>query len=721
MVLAASVSTIGAMSIANAQNAQQANKMEEVIVTAQKRVENLQDVPVPVTAINAEQLVEANRLRLQDYYTKVPGLNLTLFGDGSTPQVTIRGITTGAQSNPTVGITVDDVPYGSSTSVGGFFAPDIDPSDLQRVEVLRGPQGTLYGASSLGGLIKYVTVDPSTAKAEGRLQVGSTSVHGSDEFGYSVRGSANVPLGETLAVRVSGYMRQEPGYVDDPIRGAEDVNTVHAEGGRVAALWQPSDAFTAKFSALLQRAKQDGSGQVHRRPGYGDLEQNALPNTGGYDHRIEAYTATLDWKLGSSQLTSISGYSVDTLLTKLDGTPLLGFFTLPRFGVPGTVSRVNTETTKFSQELRLYMPIGERIEWLIGGFYTHEKIPADQQILAVDASQQVVGAVFVNDGPFKFEEQAAFTNFTYHFTDRFDVQIGGRGSQLTRTDGPITAVGPLVVGGASLTPKVEGEDTAVTYLLTPRFKVSPDLMVYARLASGYRAGGPNVNVTVLSGLGLPLAYDSDTTQNYEIGMKGSALGGSLSFDASIFYIDWKDIQIQLRDPGSLQVYSGNGSRAKSEGIELSLDANPLDGLRIATWMSWNRAELTEDFPPGPAIGQSGDRLPYSPRFSGGLSVEQQFPVATGLTGFIGSSVTYVGDRVGVFRTVAQRQAHPSYSQVDLQLGVRNDSWAINAFANNLTDKRGVLRGGLDRPAALTYAFDYIQPRTIGLAVTKSFQ
>jgi outer membrane receptor protein involved in Fe transport len=189
---------------------------------------------------------------------------------------------------------------------------------------------------------------------------------------------------------------------------------------------------------------------------------------------------------------------------------------------------------------------------------------------------------------------------------------------------------------------------------------------------------------------------------------------------AVFYIDWKDIQIQLRDPGSLQIYNGNGSRAKSEGIELSLDANPLAGLNVTTWVSWNRAELTEDFPPGPAIGRSGDRLPYSPRLSGGLSIEQEFPVGASLTGFVGSSATYVGDRVGVFRTVDTRQTFGSYKQIDLRLGVRNDGWSVNAFANNLTDERGLLRGGLDRPAALNYAFDYIQPRTIGLAITKDF-
>src|SRR5262249_11729294 len=146
-------------------------QIEEIVVTAQKREERLQDVPVPVTSMSADALVEQNQLRLQDYYSKVPGLNLELDGTTGVPTVSIRGVTTGGQTNPTVGVTVDDVPYGSSTFIGGgFVSPDIDPSDLTRVEVLRGPQGTLYGVSSIGGLLKYVTLDPSTDGFTGLVQ-----------------------------------------------------------------------------------------------------------------------------------------------------------------------------------------------------------------------------------------------------------------------------------------------------------------------------------------------------------------------------------------------------------------------------------------------------------------------------------------------------------------------------------------------------------------------
>jgi iron complex outermembrane recepter protein len=210
--------------------------VEEVIVTAQKREERLRDVAAPVTVVNAQSLVDSNQLRIQDYYTRVPGLNVTsLFPFHQL--ISIRGITTGNYTNQRVAVLVDDVPFGPSTYLGGGLVyPDFDPGDLNRVEVLRGPQGTLYGASSLGGLIKYVTVDPSMDRFGGKVRAGLTHVADGDDLGYDVRGSANIPLSDTLALLASGFTREDPGYIDNPVLGAEDINKAETVGGRLAAM-----------------------------------------------------------------------------------------------------------------------------------------------------------------------------------------------------------------------------------------------------------------------------------------------------------------------------------------------------------------------------------------------------------------------------------------------------------------------------------------------------
>jgi iron complex outermembrane recepter protein len=241
-------------------------------------------------------------------------------------------------------------------------------------------------------------------------------------------------------------------------------------------------------------------------------------------------------------------------------------------------------------------------------------------------------------------------------------------------------------------------------------------MVYARLASGYRAGGPN------TAPGVPRMFSPDTTQNYEIGTKGDFLNHKVTVDASLYYVDWKDIQLFVFDPQNYQGYTANAGRAKSQGVELSVKTRPATGLTITGWIALNDAKLTEPFPstiPGTStFGAPGDRLPNSARVSGNVSLEQKFPIWSGGTGFVGGAVSYVGDRKGSFTSTNLRQDLPAYTQVDLLAGTRHGSWLGTFYINNLTDKRAAISGGLGGfPAD---AFQYIQPRTFGLTVSKSF-
>ena len=245
-------------------------------------------------------------------------------------------------------------------------------------------------------------------------------------------------------------------------------------------------------------------------------------------------------------------------------------------------------------------------------------------------------------------------------------------------------------------------------------------MVYARLASGYRPGGPNYNVP-----GIPLQYKADTTQNYEIGVKGAVLDHTLSIDASLYYINWKDIQLYLTDPAAGgSTYYGNGGRAKSQGVELSVESRPVTDLTIGAWVTFTDAQLTQAFPAvSTATGHAGDSLPYSARFSGNLSVQRNFPLTAQVNGFVGGTVCYVGSRDGVFGSTyaanpQQRQMFPGYAKSDLRAGAKYDGWTLNLFANNVADRRALLAGGVG--TNIPYAFQYIQPRTVGLSVTKTF-
>ena len=700
----------GAGSSASNEVAENKRVLEEVIVTSQKRAERLQDVPVPVTSIDASELAAGNRFSLQDYYARIPGLSLTPSLLNGAPTVAIRGITSDDAANPTVAITVDDVPFGSSTSVGGgYFAPDLDPSDLARVEVLRGPQGTLYGASSFGGLIKFVTVDPSVEGVTGHIQAGLNSIRHSGSLGYNVNAGVNVPLNDSLALRVSGFSRKEPGYIDN-VRGAgaQDVNQTEVRGGLLSGLWRPSDWFSLKLSALLQNSKELGYSYVMIEPEMGDFQQRFLPGTGTMDRKFQVFSAVANARFGTFDLTSVTGYSSNRVADLLD-------YELPGFDY--ALQTDDAKTYKFNQEFRLSTPIGSHLDWLLGGFYTREYSPSPSSIFVSDPEGQPVGEVWQSTQLFStYTEWAAFTDLTYRVTDRFDVQFGGRSIRLKQSRGETNSgayagedVPPVV------TPEIFVHEDAFTYLVTPRFRLSSDLMLYARLASGYRAGGMNRDLLP----GLPQLAKPDTTQNYEIGVKGTAFARRVSFDASLYYIDWKDIQLLIGVPDFDAAVFVNGSRAKSEGVELSAQWLPVRGLQLGGWVAQNNAVLTEAMPPESAsYGPAGSRLPFGSRLSANGSVDYEFPLAS-VTAAIGGAVSYVGERVGAFKADdTPRERFPAYTQTDLHAGVRWDAWTVDLYINNVTDKRGVIGGGDGnlRPTA----FVLIPPRTAGLSVARTF-
>ena len=576
--LAQSTDSLTPSSSRNRSGAEQASQqtavqLEEIIVTAQKREERLQEVPVPVTAINAAELVQNNQLRLQDYYQSVPGLSVTP-GVQSTQTIAIRGITTGGGTNPTVGVTVDDVPFGSSTNLGGgLVVPDFDPGDLARVEVLRGPQGSLYGASSMGGLLKFVTVDPSTAGFSGRMQAGAVGVFHGNGLGYNVRGSLNAPVTDTLAVRASAFTRVDPGYIDNPFLNVEGVNEARTSGGRLAALWKPLEDFSLKLAALYQTTRGNGSNDVDQLPGLGDLQQGYIPNVGGYNRTLQSYIATANGKIGTADITSITGYNINSYSDSSDYTYAVGPLTNLLFGVNNSPLYDDNKTKKFNEEVRLAMPIVRWMDWRIGGFFTHESSSYAENVVAQDpATLTNVGEVLGISFPTRYTEYAGFTDLTIHATENFDVELGGRESHIQQVFNQ-TEIGGAVGGATLITPEERSDANAFTYLVTPRLKLSADLMIYARLASGYRAGGTNATIP-----GAPSQYNPDKTQNYDLGFKGEFLDHTLSVDASLYYIDWKDIQLQLRSNGL--GFNANGGKAKSEGVELSTQVRPITGFEL---------------------------------------------------------------------------------------------------------------------------------------------
>ncbi len=719
---------------------QSAAPIETVVVTAEKKSERLQDTPVPVTVLNTTRLSEVNQVRLQDYFEKVPGLSIDAEGNGQS-NIILRGIASARQSNPTVGILINDVPFGSSTVLGDgdLLAPDLDPADLLRIEVLRGPQGTLYGASSLGGLIKYVTADPSTRALTGRVE---TDVDGTVDggVGYGVRGGINIPVSDTLAVRVSGFSRQTPGYVDNVVNGDRDVNFVSAQGGNVAVLWAPNQDLSVRLGAILQDTSGKGYDGVtttyNQQPLYGDLKQNEPPGSGLFDSFVQLYTSEIRAHLGSVDLTSVTGYgltdySSNPSFQTYDSIAAAATATATSAGIDGAELGQAFETRKFTQELRVasspaaYSILGHRVDWLAGVFYDNETTPSDQYILAVDPlTGRTAGSVLDITFPSTYEEVAGFGDVTLHLTPRFDIQGGVRYAYNHQTyrerddyDPTLGVPSPQFFSSTSY-------DSPVTFLVTPSYRLSPNAMLYARIASGYRPGGPNADI--VPGSGVPTSYHSDTTINYELGAKGDLLNHRLTYDLSAYDIEWSNIQIQLTDPVTQFIYFANALSARSTGAEFALNYRLTPALRIVANGSYDVAELTQAIPAGGGVGSAGSPLPFVPRFEGSLSVERDVRLSNDWIATASATLSYVGRRYEAFVDSPGnlRVTLPDYEKLDLRVTAHDPHWSVTLFANNATDTRGVLstisQAGSVSTATSLYNTIYIQPLTVGLSVVRFF-
>jgi iron complex outermembrane recepter protein len=715
------------------------SRLDEVVVTAQKKTERLQDVPVPVTVVNTDELANNGAGRIQDFYTTVPGL--TLIGNpyggggGGTQQVTIRGLNTTSSGNPTVGFLIDDVPFGSSSSalLGQMGYPDIDPSDLSDIEVLKGPQGTLYGADSLGGLIKITTKDPTTDAFSGHAQVLGEDVPDGDE-GYAVRASANIPISNEFAIRISGFSRRDPGYIDNLTTGEDNVNATEVNGGRISALWRLTDDVTLKIAALYQHTDGDGPSIVTTnsllQPVLGDLKQVGIPGSGGYVGEVELYTATLNAKIAGLDLTSITGYGFNRWSNVVDFSEFAPFYSTPFFpGAAGSIIDTDASVHNISQEVRLSSSISTWLDWLTGVFYTHQSGNLAQDIEAADSTTGAVVGQSVDSNPTETTlwESAAFAEATTHITDHFDFQFGARESwnhlsSYSETTG--AAVETFYGASPYIPPPQAADGHAFTYLITPDYKISPDLMIYARIASGYRIGGSNFPRP-----GVPLSYKPDTTTDYEIGIKSDFFDHALTVDASAYYIDWKDIQLEANQSGTGTCncsFETNGATAKSEGLELAVEAHPAPGTKVSLNGSFNNAVLTQDLPAeavnAGAYAVAGDRLPYSARASGSIGIEQDiFHFADG-TVAAGADGAYVSARSSEFTAEGTpRLVYPAYFALNLHVGAHYGPWQYNLFLNNVGDKRGIIGGSNtftgEEPR---YYAAIIQPRTVGLSIDRSF-
>ena len=525
-IISMALVSAGSISLSSAAFAQEeeALLMEEVTVTAQKREQLLEEIPMSVTVLPGDMLEKQNAFNFQDLTSLVPGLSITGSVRGVT-RITLRGINTGGVAS-TVGVYVDEVPFGSSSGLanGAVLSGDFDTFDLDRIEVLRGPQGTLYGASSLGGVFKYVPNRPSTEGFEASFKGSMESVNDGG-LGYALTGVVNAPVSDTFAIRASGFYRYDDGFIDsigdnpiptltDPnvnvIEGTQvkkNLNSADTYGGRLQALFTPTDKFSINLVAMMQDMNSDAPNSIDADPTtlspvYSEPVQSRYQDA-YTDISYRIYSATIDWDFNAVSLQSITSWgefeqdfqqdvAIGAALT--GGVPLSSLLTFLFGEKLSAVLPQITATDKFTQELRLLSAESETLEWLVGLYYTDEDSVIDQEILAVEAGTENVAdgypVLAVAQVLSNFEEIALFANATWYITPRFELSFGARASENDQKATQITD-GPLA-GGSLVEITGESSESPFTWSFSPRYELNDNSSIYFRAATGYRPGGPNV-------------------------------------------------------------------------------------------------------------------------------------------------------------------------------------------------------------------------------------
>lgn len=713
--------------------------LEEVVVTANKRAERLQDVPSSITVLGGSQLENSGAQSLIDLDASVPGLAVTSSGAPGYTHITLRGIATGGVFNgtsglgPLVGTYIGEVPIGASTSAirADSYTPDLMPYDLDRIEVLSGPQGTLYGASAMGGLLKYVLKDPDLQNFDARVGAVVDYIDHSGQVGGGGRGTLNLPLiNGVFGIRLSGYDQKTQGYIDNVGLNISHYNPYTQSGGRLAALWRVNDQLSIKFSAIFQNINATGIAGVTVNPQtlqpiYGNFSKfNSVIE--GNSNKLQVYSLVADWNLGFATLTSASGWQTSHGVNAQDLTPIWRPLVAGATGGAYPNSNVlfdeDQDLRKFTEELRLTSPSGQRFEWMAGAFFTQEDTNNNQPVFAYTPTGELVPGVNpffnTNGNPSAYQEFAVFSNGTLHFNDQLALTAGLRYAE-NHQHSYDYGFGGIYGPGFPTTPSpinyIKSSQGVVTWMVSPEWHLNQDSMLYAKVATGYRPG----SATGVAGPGAPSSYIADTLTSYEIGIKNTLLDSRLTLNFDIYDIEWNNIVVDVIAPSGL-VYLGNGKTARSRGSEASLSYSVTDGVNLGATLGYTDAFLTAA---APGIGGlDGSRLPYSSKVNGALTLDFHRPITANTVFKAGGSIRFASDAwsqvASTPEAVETSQPHP----LDLYAGVQYERADIRLYVRNVFNSepsvKAVQTPGMFPPNWLVYV--PIQPRTVGLSVDMRF-
>lgn len=739
--------------------------LEEVIVTATFRETSLMDTPLAISAVDEEMIGQLGATDISGLFRTIPGFNVAA-SDTGTNRFVVRGISSqtgagsAAQTNATVATYIDDTPMTSATGPARQLAGSL--FDIKRVEVLKGPQGTLFGEGSQGGTIRYIYNEANPSAPDFKVKGGFSTQDESDDYGYRVDGMINLPLSDNFAVRASAFSEERAGWIDKtnitPIE--EDINTLTSVGGRLSAKWDISDEFTAKASVFHTDTETEGA--VTAQVPYVENRNGRIPGRpASSTDEFTLYNLRFDYRLAGATFTSITSYferdtnaqveALASLATGLDifvgvlvnpasiaagNPPLIPCNPGPQdqlfsnllacpYGDGLSLRALNNDSTsqseRFIQEFRLVSDGDGPWLWTLGAFYkTSEDYREDSQPFFLNPGREALEPIFAplfmdpsNRHTTELDEISVFGEVTYAFNEQWEATVGARFAKLEQ-EFENTSTGT--------------DDSPISPKAVLSFRPTDDQLYYFSYANGFRPGnvnnGQEFNVRQFTANGLPqqfidraaslITFESDEVDSFELGAKLTFADGRAQLATAAYYLDWSDTIMQFVDPTLPSInntFNRNAGAAHSQGIELELTWMPVESLNFRLATDFNEAETDND---NLANGvPEGNRLIYAPEWSASLSVDYFFDIGS-LQGRVRADHQRIDDQFGDPENTLRIDKY-DVTNLRFTLTDRTDSrWSASLFANNVT--------GEDSLVSVTSLLNeisnvYIQPRVVGLELT----
>ncbi|MDX8356476.1 TonB-dependent receptor [Sphingopyxis terrae] len=722
----------------------------DIVVTASRRAQSLQDVPMSITAVSGQTLENKVATTFFDYAASIPNLSFAVAGVGpsSGRSIAVRGIS----DVNTTGFYIDDSPLSES----------LDPKilDVERIEVLRGPQGTLYGARSLGGTVRLITIQPDASEVSGRFHAALSTTHNTDRPNYQIDGAINLPIvQDRIGVRLVGLHQRDAGYFTRTFdvagggtRTLRNIGQSRTDGFSAAAVIKLTDNLSVTPRILYQNSRLNGYQLADVPVNNASTTPNVLV-VRSLDQRrgSDVPESTTDrWLLGTVDVKLSTSYGSFTSATTLfrrrardveDQTD----FIASAFGLPEAIPTsldVRSPVNSFSQELRFASAFKGPVQIVAGLFYSNTRsnqMSPPNIIPGIDAATGgALGTDFIysKDWPTRQKDYAAYGEVNWEFLPSLTAIVGARVFK-NETTSSITGRG-VVYGGFDQRPEQTLKESGVTPKFSLQYEFSRGNQVYATVAKGFRPGGPNQLFPEIFGCTTDLAavgltpdqaafFKSDSVWSYEAGAKATMFDRRLRASIAGFRIDWNNIQQKVQLQCGFD-FKNNSGTARSQGVELEISANPFEGMTISAGGGYVDAKFTGLS--GGSKFKAGDRVPQVPKWNFNLNADYRRDLGSSLEGFVHWDYAYVGSSNSSINANVNPatgrlvpRIRPSYEIMNARIGVMIDRrYELAVFAKNLTDERASLSditaAAVEAPGRTRVTIN--QPRTFGAEIRYSF-